>query len=240
MFEHILGILKVWLITKALTTPMAWVGLLLLFSAILLVLAIFVKFRNGVVSLICFLIFEGIGVVVLIALFSNNLLSDGLCLRESEVRTFTDVTPQGIVSRKRFRYISTPLLGISLPDKESIYFEKARDTILNARFSGSLYVSQSDAYSGVVIYDDKFNSLNELLLREGFASTTKVTPKQYSRIQKKAIRERKGMWEISSAPIEASYVILKYSEIWLTFIISVCTSVALMTWLRNLIKAYNR
>lgn len=242
MFENVIGILKVWMITKALTTPIAWVGLLLLFSVILLFLAMFVKFKNGFVSVASFIVFEVLGVIMLIALFSNSFFRDNLCLKESEIQEFTDVTPKGMVSRKRFRTISVPLLGVSLPDESSIYFSQARDTLLNARFSNKLYVAQSEAYSGVVLYDEKFNNLNELLLREGLASTAKVTPKQYSRIQTKAIRDKKGMWGVSMAPpvcLEESWDILDYSEIWLTFIISMCTSVALMPWLRKVIKIYS-
>lgn len=240
MFEHIIGILKVWLITKALTSPTAWVGFLLAFSVVLLVLAMFVKFKNGIVSLVCFILFEFLGVVMLISLFSHNFTADNLCLKTSEVQAVSDITPRGIVSKKRFRLVSTPLLGISLPDEDSIYFQQARERVLDARFAGSLYVAQSESYSGVVLYDKEFNSLNELLLQEGLARTAKVSPKQYHSIQTKAIQSKKGMWEVSAAPPRESASIIKYSEVWLTFILCVCTSVALMTWLRKLIKIYNQ
>ena len=238
MIENVIGILKVWIITKALVNPMAWIGILILFSVINLILAIFVKFKNGFVSLASFIVFEFLGVVALVALLSNSLFRDNLVLGEGVVQTINDVSSKGLVYKKRFRTVTEPLLGIELPDEKTPYFTKAKEYILNARFPDSLHVYRSSAYTGVVIYDSEFNSINEQLLYDGLARTAKITPKQYSRIQSGAIKAKRGMWEVATAPEQESVAILQYSAIWIVFILSLCTSVALTTWLKGIVKTY--
>ena len=236
MIEGILGIIKVWLISRALSNPSTWIAILVAFSALLLLLAIFVKFKNGFISLICFVIVEAVGLVGLASLLNNNIYSDNLYLKDAVIQQFTDVSSQGVIYRKRFRVSATPLLGITLPDEDSSYFQEARNKILSARFNGGLYMSTSSAYSGVVLYDSGLKSINEQLLQEGLASTTSVCPKQYSRIQAKAIQNKRGIWQVSSGPAKVSTVIIEVSRAWLILLLSVCAGVVLTPWLRKALK----
>ena len=238
MIKSVLGLFKVWLITKVALSPWLWIGILILFSAFILFLAIFVKFKNGFLSLVCFLLCEGLGVAALVALLSNNVYYDNLYLGERTTQQFSDVTPDGIVYRKLFRTVSEPLLGIALP-KEGMYFDQAKELILNSRFSDSLYMYRSSAYSGVVLCDSENHSINEQLLYDGLAKTTKVTPKQYTHIQQGSIKARRGMWAISAVPVNKPSILLEFTIVWLALILCVSTSVALTTWLRKIVKIYS-
>ena len=238
MVNSILGIIKVWIITKALCSPLLWIGFLLLFSIINLTLAVFVKFKNGLLSSICFIICELVGVVALISLISNNVYNDNLYLKEGTVQQFSDVTPEGIVYRKRFRTVTEPLLGITLPE-DGIYFNQAKDNILNSRFSGSLYMYKSSAYSGVVLCDSENNSINEQLLYDGLARVSKVSPKQYKNIQKGAVKFKRGMWGVAESPSPESIFLIEFTVIWLVFILCMCTSAATTKWLKKLIVKYD-
>ena len=236
MIESILGIVKVWIITRALTNPVLWIGMLGVFSALLLFLAIFVKFKNGYLSLACFILFEAAGVVAIASLWGNNVYSDNLQLQGGEVQQINTVKPNGVVCRKRFVLRTTPLLGISLPEKDSPYFSQARDKILNSRFQGRLYVYTSSSYSGVVLCNAESYSLNEQLLREGLASTTRVSPKQYVRLQTEAVQNKRGMWQVAAAPKKASDALVVFSEIWLRLILCVGIAIVLAKWLTKQIK----
>lgn len=234
MVNEIVGLLKLWLIVKVVSNPVSWIIILGVFTLLLVLSAIFIQFKNGWVSIVSFILLEILAWGAIISLTSQRVGTDDLRLDKGKVVSCVDVTSEGVVIKKRFRTTTVSLLGLRLPDSESVYFDSAKDLILQSRFSGNLYLHYSSAYPGVVICDSNFNSLNEELLKRGFGRTDVVTPKQYLTIQKKAVKDKRGMWEISSfSKITPS--ILRYSVTWLIFVSSVCIAMVITICLRKIV-----
>lgn len=229
----VIDLLKLWIVTKAITSPIAWIACLVLFTVSLFVLSLFIKFKNGWISTVCFILLEIFGVISVISITNTHIYTDNLHLDKGTVVNCIGVTPDGIIIKKRFRRVTVPLLGLKLPESESLYFSSAKECIEKARFSGNLYIHYSSVYKGVVICGANFNSINEELLKWGLARADIAAPRQYIRIQQEAVKDKRGMWEIASyTPIKTS--ILQYSVTWFLFINSVCLTVVIATWLKRL------
>lgn len=231
MFSEIIDLIKLWIVVKAITNPVMWVVCLVVFTALLFVSAIFIRFKNGWISLACFIILETLGIILIISLASTQVYTDDLHLDKGAVISCIDVTSDGVRLKKRFRTVTTPLLGLKLPESESKYFDSAKDYIQRARVSGKVYVYYSSVYRGVVLCDATFNSINEGLLIEGLAAADVGAPQQYIRLQQEAVKDKRGMWEIAAyKPQDLS--ILQYSVYWLLVINSVCIATVITTWIR--------
>ena len=213
--------------------PVIWVVCLVLFTLALFVSAIFIKFKNGWISAICFILLEIFGVIAVVSITNTRIYTDNLHLDKGAVVNCINVTPEGIIVKKRFRKVTVPLLGLKLPEGESKYYSAAKEYILNACISGNLYIHYSSVYKGAVFRGATFNSLNEELLKQGLARADVAAPRQYIRIQREAVKDKRGMWEIASyTPMKTS--ILQYSVTWFIFINSVCLTVVVTTWLKRL------
>lgn len=228
-------LIKIWALTYLLTRPAIILLLVCVFTLLMLLAAVFVKFKNGWLSLSCFLILELVGVIAIYTLACPVHHTDDLHLKAAELQAISDVKPEGIVIQRRFRQQVVPLLGIELPSETSEYFQSAKDCILDSRFSGKLRLQRSSAYSGVVLYDASDSSINETLLSDGLAYCSGVAPKQYLIIQKKATRAKRGMWSLPVVQYPSqSHTLREGVIIWLVFIESCSLSVLMLVlWERK-------
>lgn len=228
-------LLKIWTLTYVLTRPTVVALILVAFTLLMILAAIFVKFKNGWLSLCCFLILEAVGIFAIYTLSCPVHNSDDLHLKAEELQAISDVSPNGVVIQKMFRQQVIPLLGIELPSESSEYFQSAKGCILDSRFEGKLRVCRSSAYSGLVLYDATGSSINEILLSEGYAYCSGVSPKQYLNIQKKAIRAKRGMWSLPVAQHPSqSHTFREGVIIWIVFIESCSLSVLMLVlWERK-------
>lgn len=193
--SSIVEIVKIWLITYAVTKPITWIIIVALFSVLLLLSAMFFKFKNSWFSIISFIILEFLAVATAVILCGRYFVFNELHLNEGVEKKVVSVTPDGVIfDRRVFRNRATPLMGIILPEEDSEYYTQAKDMILNSRFNGSLRVYESSAYKGVVLKNAKGDSINEELLINGLAYADSVSPKSYIKIQNKAIESGRGLW----------------------------------------------
>ena len=234
MFSEIVSLAKLWIIVKVVSNPVSWIVILGLFTLLLILSAIFVQFKNGWVSVISFIVLEALALVAIISLTSQRIGTEDLRLDKGKAVSCVDVTSDGVVIKKRFRTTTVSLLGLRLPDSESTYFDSAKELILQSRFSGNLYAYYSSVYSGVVLCDSNFNSLNEELLKKGLGKTDVVAPKQYLALEKEAVKGKRGMWEISSFS-RRTPSILRYSVTWLIFVSSACIAMVITICLRKIL-----
>lgn len=239
MFSETINLIKLWIVVKAASCPITWIVCLGLFTILLILSAIFIRFRNGWVSVVSFILLELLAIGAIVSLTSRHLGTEDLKLDKGKAMSCIDVTSEGVVIRKRFRTVTVSLLGLRLPDSESVHFDSAKDLILQSRFSGNLYVQYSSVYSGVVLCDSNFNSLNEELLKQGLSSVDIVSPKKYVSLQKKAIKGKRGMWEFSSYQ-KSRPSILEYSVTWLIFVSSVCLTLVVTTWLKKVVVKHEQ
>lgn len=228
-------LLKIWALTYILTRPITILLVLVAFTFLMMLAAVFVKFKNGWLSLCSFLALEIIGLVAIYMLTCPVSKSDDLHLKAEVLQTISDVTPEGVVIPKRFRQQVVPLLGIELPSEKSEYFQSAKDYILGSRFDGKLRLCHSSAYSGLVLYDSAGRSINESLLSEGYAYCSGVSPKQYLIIQKKATRAERGIWSLPVAQYPSRPNTFREGVIiWLVLVESCSLSVlTLVLWERK-------
>lgn len=219
-----------------LSRPVVWVGILAIFTILLFLSALFIKFKNGWISWVCFVLLELTGVIVVLA-FTRNALSEDLKLSEPEVKVIADINEKGVVFERRFIQRTTPLLGVELPDKSSEYFQPAKDRILNSCFSKKLFVCKSSSFSGVVLYDAEKHCINELLLQEGLAYVSTPAPNQYISLQKKASETKQGLWSLPVVRSQPDYLnveLLNGSVLWLIAILAIATSIVIILCLRRL------
>lgn len=219
-----------------LSKPAVWIGLLAVFTILLFVSALFIKFKNGWLSWISFLVLEIIGLITVLA-FTRNALSEDLKLSDPEAKVIVDITESGVVFERRFISKSTSLLGVELPDKTSEYFQPAKDRILNSCFSKKLFVCKSSSFPGVVLYDAEKNCINELLLKEGLAYVSTPAPNRYITLQKKASETKQGLWSLPVVREQPKYLntkLLDYSVEWLVIILVLTTSSVIVLCLRKL------
>lgn len=228
-------LLKIWTLTYLLTRPSIILAILVAFTLLMILASIFVKFKNGWLSIFCFLLLEAVGVCAIYILSCPVQNSEDLRLKAAELQAISDVTTDGVVIQKRFRQQVVPLLGLELPSETSEYFQSAKDCILDSRFDGKLKVCRSSAYSGFVLYDATGSSINETLLSEGYAYCSGVSPKQYLIIQKKASRAKRGMWSLPVVQYPSqSNTFREGVIIWLIFIESCSLSVLMLVlWERK-------
>lgn len=227
--NSIVEIVKIWLVTYAIAKPITWVIIIAVFSVLLLLSAIFFKFKNSWVSLTAFLILEFAGIATAVILCGRYFVFNELHLNEGVDKKIVSVSSEGVIFERRFfKNRATPLLGIELPEEDSEYYTQAKDIILNSRFNGSLRVYESSAYKGVVIARVKGESINEELLVNGLAYAASVSPKSYIKLQNKAIEAGRGIWSKPRALkcLDSSQLV-DYTVLWLMLIYTIAIAIIL-------------
>ena len=229
-----IDLIKTFMLMYVLTRPAVWIGLLITFTLILLLCALFIKFKNGWLSWFSFILFEVVGLVLIVSLTRNTYYSDNLKLKSPEVKSVLDVTEEGVVLERRFRPRATPLLGVEFPSGNN--FQPVRERILGSCFDKKLFVCKSSAYTGVVLYDAENRCINEALLREGLAYISGTAPRQYIELQKRASETKQGIWAQpvvrSTRPCVDPRAIKEFI-LWLAFIQAGITLAVLVICLRR-------
>ncbi len=227
--SSVVEIVKIWLVTYAITKPITWVVIIALFSVLLLLSAIFFKFKNSWFSIISFIILEFLAVATAVILCGRYFIFNELHLNEGVDKRVVSVTPEGVIFERRiFKNRATPLLGIELPAEGSEYYTQAKDIILNSRFNNSLRVYESSAYKGVVLHNARGNSINEELLINGLAYASSVSPKSYIKLQNKAIESSRGIWSKSCSIrcLECSDLV-DYTVFWLMILYTLAIAIVI-------------
>lgn len=224
-----IDLIRTFVLMYVLTRPVVWIGLLVAFTLILLLCALFIKFKNGWVSWISFILFETVGVILIISLTKSVYFSDDLKLGAIEVKSIVDVTEEGVVFERRFRPRATPLLGVEFPSGEN--FQPVRERILSSCFDKKLFVCKSSAYAGVVLYDAEKTCINETLLREGLAYVSGTAPQQYIKLQKRASETKQGIWAQPVVCLSRPCVdpgLVKEFILWLATILTAATLMVIL------------
>lgn len=229
-----IDLIKTFMLMYVLTRPVVWIGLLIAFTLILLLCALFIKFKNGWISWVSFVIFELVGLVLIISLTKNTYYTDDLKLSPAETKNVLEVTEDGVVFERRFRPKAAPLLGVEFPTGEN--FQPVRERILSSCFDKKLFVCKSSAYPGVVLYDAENICINEILLREGLAYVSGTAPRQYIKLQKRASETKRGIWAqpvvCASRPCVDPKLIEEFI-LWLAMILAAAALMVIILWLKH-------
>lgn len=176
-------------------------------TLLLLLMGVFIKFKNGWFSVIAYTLMlsalAGYAITSCYVIFNPP---EDLKLGRAHTVKIVQFTEEGaVIEGRRNSRQTLPLLGISFPSEQSLDLSNAylHDSLKFTR----IYARESKIYSGAILETSSSININEYLLDNGCAATSELHPKSYGIRQVSARTFRKGIWVVSCAKPVKSYAL---------------------------------
>lgn len=161
----------------------------------LLFFGAFVRFKNGILSLISYIILVSIPAVLLtINIVNNSMPVEDLKLSDIKVERYVGVSGEGIQFRRTFlRIVNEPLLGIQ-PTTDRQRIDDFVAFIQRTYPDGNIAYRTSKKYTGIMLVDAASNDLNLALIKDGYFNIAVKAPNQYLVAANNARSRGVGVW----------------------------------------------